>query len=172
MIKRNLVIENANIFSRNFSGKEGQYNPAGRRNFCVFVDYEQALIMEDEGWNVRWLKPKDEDDERQAFVQVSVSFDNIPPKVLLISSRGKTLLDRESVDILDYAEIKSIDLVVRPYNWNVGGNSGVKAYLKSLYVTIVEDELDYKYLNVPDSAADSIGGCGRCDVCDGGCDHD
>ena len=37
-VKNNIVIENARIGFRNFSGKEGQFNPAGRRNFCVFIE--------------------------------------------------------------------------------------------------------------------------------------
>jgi len=152
MIQNNSVIENARIGFRNFSGKEGKYNPAGRRNFCLFVEYDLGQKLESDGWNVRWLQPKEEGDEPQAYLQVSVSYDNIPPKILLISSHGKNLLDNESIILLDWAEIKTIDLIVRPYNWSVNGKSGVKAYIKSMYVTIVEDIFEQKYLDVPDSA--------------------
>lgn len=174
MIKSNITIENARIGFRNFSGKEGKYNPEGKRNFCVFLDRELAETLEEDGWNVRWLQPKNQDDDEQGYLQVAVSFDNIPPKILIISSKGKTLLDAESVGILDWAEISEVDLIIRPYNWVLQEKTknekrGVKAYVKSMYVTIVEDEFEKKYYDVPASATDTIGGCGNCDACDGSC---
>jgi hypothetical protein len=173
MVNSNITIENAKIGFRNFSGKEGQFNPAGRRNFCVFLDSEFATQLQTDGWNVRWLQPKNKDDEEQAYLQVAVSYENIPPKILMISSRGKTVLDADSVSVLDWAEIDTVDLIIRPYNWEVRGKGGVKAYIKSMYVTIAEDEFESKYNNVPDSAANSIGGCGNCEACDGHCkDHE
>jgi hypothetical protein len=173
MVNSNITIENAKIGFRNFSGKEGQFNPAGRRNFCVFLDSEFATQLQTDGWNVRWLQPKNKDDEEQAYLQVAVSYENIPPKILMISSRGKTVLDADSVSVLDWAEIDTVDLIIRPYNWEVRGKGGVKAYIKSMYVTIAEDEFESKYNNVPDSAANAIGGCGNCETCDGHCkDHE
>jgi hypothetical protein len=130
-----------------------------------------AHRLEADGWNVRWLDPKEEGDERQAYLQVAVSYGVMPPQIILISSRGKTLLSEESVNILDWADIKAVDLILRPYNWDVNGKSGVKAYVKSMYVTIHEDEFAAKYYDVPDSAEESIGGCGHCETCDGHCGH-
>ena len=176
-VKNNIVIENARIGFRNFSGKEGQFNPAGRRNFCVFIESDLANRLEEDGWNIRWLEPKDDHSERQAYLQVAVSYANIPPKITMVSSRGKNLLDDSSVNILDWAEIQEVDVAIRPYNWSMhegtkNAKSGVKAYVKTMRVVIVEDEFEHKYVNSPDSAAASIGGCGNCEACDGSCKHD
>lgn len=158
MVNTNIRIENAKIRFRNFSGKEGRFNPAGRRNFCVFLDDDTANDLKDEGWNIKWLNPRTEDDEPQAYIQVAVSYANVPPKVWLVNSKQKTLLDEETISTLDWAELEEVDLVIRPYNYDVNGKSGVKAYLKTMYAKIVEDEFADKYEDVPDSAMSAMMG--------------
>jgi len=165
----NVTIENARIGFNNFSGKEGKFNKAGDRNFSIFLEDDVARELERDGWNVKWLKPRNEDDEPQAILQVKVMFGKVPPTILLIGSKGRTQLNEDNVNILDWAEIKNVDVIIRPYEWTVNGQNGVKAYLKKMYITLVEDELEKKYEIVPDSGQDAIGGCGNCMVCDGGC---
>jgi hypothetical protein len=155
-IQSNISIESARIGFRNFAGAAGKFNALGNRNFCVFLEQDLGKVLEADGWNVRWLTPRDEDEERQPYLQVGVAFGAFPPKIVLISSSGKNILDEETVNMLDWAEIKTIDLIIRPYNWEVNGKSGVKAYLKSMYVTLVEDEFEGKYVDVPDSAVKSF----------------
>ena len=142
-----VLMEGVRIIFRNFSGKEGQYNREGDRNFAVLLDDEVATAMAEDNWNVKWLKPRGEDEEEspQAYLPVSVSFKGRPPRIVLVTSRGRTNLDETNVEMLDWATIVNVDLIVRPYEWTVNSKSGVKAYCQSIYVTIEEDELERKY---------------------------
>ena len=141
---------------KNFSGEEGTYNAKGKRNFCVLLDKDLANRMLSDGWNVKYLKPIEEGDEMQPYVQVSVAFEPIPCKIVMVTSHGKTILNEDNVNVLDFAEIVSADLKIRPYNWEMNGRSGIKAYVQTLYVTIQEDEFENKYYDVPDSAINTI----------------
>lgn len=152
MVNNNITIEGARIVFRNFEGKEGKFNTAGKRNFCVLLDEELAKTLRDDGWNVKWLQPREEGDEPQAYIQVAVNFGTVPPKIVLVTSGGKQSLDEKNINILDWVEIANADVIIRPYNWEMNGKTGVKAYVKALYITIAEDEFEKKYADVPDSA--------------------
>ena len=143
-----LQIENAKVIFRNFSGRETDFNRAGNRNFSVIID-DPMMVRQlgSDGWNVRLLEPKDEGAEPMYILQVKVNFDSFnPPKVNLVSSGNKiTPLDESTISVLDQADIKSVDLIINPYQWTVNGKSGVAAYLKTMYAVIEEDVFAAKY---------------------------
>lgn len=152
-----VVLEGRRILFRNFEGKEGRFNADGNRNFNVVLESEEAEAMLKDGWNVKYLQPREEGDEPLPRLEVTIKYGKgRPPRVILITAKGKTSLDEDMIKLLDWADIENVDMIVRPYEWEVNGKSGVKAYLNSIYVTIREDELERKYMDVPDSAAESI----------------
>lgn len=141
-----LNISDARIIFRNFKGEETKFNRKGNRNFCVVIDdADMAQELTNDGWNVRTLLSRDEDEEIKYYIQVTVRFDNVPPKIFMISKNKKTELTEETIGSLDYAEISNIDLTIRPYDWEVNGKTGMKAYLKAMYVTIQQDEFASRY---------------------------
>lgn len=142
-----ILMEGVRIIFRNFAGKEGKYNREGDRNFAVLLDEKIAETLAADNWNVKWLQPRGEEEEEhpQAYLPVSLSYKGRPPRVVLITSRGRTNLDEDQVEMLDWANIINVDLIVRPYEWLVNNKTGIKAYCQSIYVTIEEDALERKY---------------------------
>ena len=156
MAKSNInpvVIEDTRIMFRNFTGAKGQYNAEGDRNFCVPLEPGVAAEMKAVGWNIKQLRGREEGDDPQDYIKVKVSYKEgqRPPKVVLVTSRGKNELTEDTVSVLDWADIAKVDLIISPYEWDVNGNTGITAYLKSIFVHIVEDELDLKYADLPEA---------------------
>ena len=141
----NIMIEDARLIFKNFSGEESKFNRAGNKNFCVVLDHDMADDLAAEGWNIKYLRPREDGEEPTPYLQVTVAYGNIPPKVIMIAGRNKTPLDSVSIGTLDYAEIANVDMVIRPYNWEVNGKQGIKAYLKTMYVEIEQDAFASKY---------------------------
>ena len=146
MVKDNLVMENVRIIFKNFSGREERFNQAGDRNFCVLIsDPSEAERLALLGWNIKYLKPIEEGADPQAYLHVTVSYKNIQPNIYMVTKNNKVRLSESTVGNLDSADIKNVDLIVSPYNWEVNGKSGVKAYCKTMYVVIDEDVFADKY---------------------------
>lgn len=151
---QNLNIENARIGYKNFSGKEGKYNAAGNRTFSVFIDDSDAAqqLMAD-GWNLKVRNKKDVEvgEEPKYHIPVSVKYgsDYYKPRIFQISSAGKVLLTEDTVGLLDYSIFENVDLSLRPYEWEVNGTSGIKAYVDEMYVTIQEGAFANKYNDIP-----------------------
>lgn len=149
---RNVMLEDMRIIFRNFSGKEGPYNRAGDRNFAVVLDQETAAKMYDDSWNIKVLKAREEGDPETPYLPVAVSYKGRPPRIVMVTSRGRTTLTEDEVEMLDWVDIRKADLIVRPYDWTVSGKSGTKAYLQSIFVTIEEDALELKYADMQDAS--------------------
>jgi hypothetical protein len=144
-----ITIENARVFFKNFQGLESQFNRKGNHCFCVELDPEKIDIQDliDDGWNVKHTKIREEGDTPKPYLQVNVSFKGRPARVVMIGSTTKkrTELDEDTIGLLDFADFKTADLIINPYNWDIRGEQGVSAYVKTMYVTIEEDYLELKY---------------------------
>lgn len=138
-------VEDAQLIFRNFSGTESDFNREGDRNFAVILDEKFAHALAQDGWNVKMLKPREEGEPETPYIQIAVGYKVRPPKVVMITSAARTLIGKEMIGVLDWADIQTCDLIARAYEWNVNGKGGIKAYLQTMFVTIEEDELERKY---------------------------
>ena len=153
----NVIIRNSKIFYKNFSGKETAMNRAGDRNFCAYIENpEMAEAMSADGWNVKDRNAKDPDAGPKYFIKVKVRFrsgeetsvdKNSDPKLWKVTSKKKTLLDKEAVGSLDGDQIIDANLNIRPYHWKSkdGTKEGISGYLEQGYFRIVDDPFEEEY---------------------------
>lgn len=131
-----LQIDDARIIYRNFSGEASKFNRAGDRNFAVVIpDQDMANELIEHGWRVKIKPPREEGDEPFITLPVKVKFNEKGPQVYLRVGNRTVTLDEESVSCLDDIDILSVDLDIRPYDWEVNGDTGRSAYLQSIRVT-------------------------------------
>lgn len=151
MASDDLMIDNAKLIYRNFAGVAKEFNSEGDRNFCVLLPPDLAKALADDGWNIKYTRGSD-DEPGDPYMQVKVNYSKgRPPRVVVITSTGKQDLGPDEVMMIDAADIKTADIVISPYHWGpIQGNSGVKAYLKTAWITIDENAFDLKYAHLSD----------------------
>lgn len=155
-----LVIDNARLIFKNFSGKGDNYNREGDRNFAVIIDDPNAAEdLADAGWNVRPLVSKDPDEEPTHYIKVKVSFKVRAPKVRLLSNHKQVFLNENTISSLDFAKIEECGVVISPYTWEVNGKRGISAYLDSMYAKIEDDPFADKYADYADAPDDGSNDC-------------
>lgn len=141
-----LQIDDCRIIYRNFEGRGDKYNREGDRNFAVIIpDQEIADALINEGWNVKIKPPRDEDDDPFMFLPIKIKFNDRGPNAYLVTGKRMNKLDEESISCLDNIDILSVDLDIRPYDWEVNGKSGRTAYLQSIKVTQDVDRFAASY---------------------------
>lgn len=159
-VTEDLKLENIRPMWRNFAGEKRLYNESGKRIFSIPLDEPLALELREIGWNIRDNSKKVKEDPNKELLyhlDVTVKMDGKrPPRIFMItkSQNRRTQLDEDTLVLLDYAEFDLVDVIIRPFNWDVQGKQGVAAYLKTGFFTIHEDDLEKKYSHVPiDNAA-------------------
>ena len=145
----NINIEGATIIWKNFSGERDRFNP-GKRGFSVVIDDAvMADELKQEGWNVkeRPLQEGADPSEQEWTLPVKLNI-NRYTQVWLIVGNHKTLLDENTVAQLDVVDMIDCDISIRPYEWEMGGRTGITAYVDSMYVTIRENKFAEKYADL------------------------
>ena len=141
-----LQIDDARIVYRNFTGVGSKYNREGDRNFAVVIPNEDlANRLTDDGWNVRIKPPRVDGDDPFMYLPVKIKFSDRGPVVYLRSGRSMNKLDEESIGLIDNIDILSVDMDIRPYDWEVNGKTGRTAYLQSMCVIQRVDRFAEKY---------------------------
>ncbi len=143
------TFEDADILWPNFSGAKDTFNAEGDRNFNLRITEVEAEELAKVGWNVKCkpARPDDPDAGERCVLKIKVKFENKPPKIVMIGSktRSRTELHAGIAGLVDSAEIEKCDLSFVPYFWDVNGSIGVSAYLRTMYLVVVEDDLDKKW---------------------------
>lgn len=141
-------IDGHQIIFKNFEGRGDKFNREGDRNFSLRIDdpdTADALIKE--GWNVRIKEGRDEEEGPFMRLPIKIKFTNYGPNVYLRTGDRVNELDEEGIACLDNIDIDSVNMDIRPYDWDVNGRTGRTAYLQSMEVVQRIDRFAARYAN-------------------------
>lgn len=142
-----LQIENARIVYRNFAGIGTKFNREGDRNFAVVIPNEEIKEeLLEHGWNVKIKPPRNEDETPFMYIPVKVNFTNRGPAVYVVSGDSIQRLHEDTVEMVDEIDIQSVDMDLRPYDWEVNGKKGRSAYLQAINIVQNIDRFGAKYI--------------------------
>ena len=146
-------ITNEDIRSRNFAGaeKRSKVNPAqvvnsaGRRNFCIELTPEIAEELKDFGCDVKYTRPRDENDIPKPFVQINVSYMYRAPEVHEIANGVDNVLDEAHIEELDRVEFGKLELELQIGNEKMH-NDGTK--YRPLFANLIWAEIVPNYFQM------------------------
>ena len=79
------------------------------------------------------------------FLPVKIKFNSRGPAAYVRSGDRVTRLNEETIAMLDEIDIASVDMDLRPYDWEVNGKTGRTAYLQAIDVTQNVDRFGARY---------------------------
>ena len=137
-----LEINEARIIWPNFSGRGDRFNREGDRNFHLVIPDQEicdALLNDKneygDGWNVKIKAPREEGDTPFMHMPVKVKFNQRGPNIYLVSGNKQVALNEDTVKCLDYIDIVSCDMDIRPYDGEMpNGQTFRTAYLSAMRV--------------------------------------
>ena len=159
----NIRMEEARIVKKNFSGEK--YGD-GQRSFGVLIPDELVEQLQQDGWNVKFFMPRQDDptQHQQAWLPVKFKFGNVPPNIVLVTSRGRVQLGEYTVGQLDRTRIAYAKLDIRPFSYPAikGRPAGVSAWLNAIVVYMdeerrpVENPFANDYADIPEIDYDRL----------------
>lgn len=130
-----LQVNDARIIYRNFRGEGSKYNREGDRNFAMIIpNQELADELIAHGWNVKIKAPREEGEDPFMYLPIKVKFNDRGPHIYLTTGDRTNRLEEDMVPMLDDIDICSVNLDIRPYDWEVNGKTGRTAYLQAMKV--------------------------------------
>ena len=145
-----LTLEGAELlWGTNFRGLGNDYNALGERNFNVAIkDPDLVDALRADGWRIKEYS-KDPSEEPIYYIKAKVSYkySEMAPKIYMRAEteRRWILLNESTVGVLDKADIRNIDLVLRPYfPKKLNGEQG-NPFVDTMYVIIADEPLANKY---------------------------
>lgn len=140
-------IEDARIIYRNFAGIGSKFNREGDRNFAVIIpDEDAANILRENGYVVKIKPPRDEDESPFMYLPVKIKFNNRGPSAYVVSGNSVTRLNEDTIGMIDEIDISSVNMDLRPYDWEINGQTGRTAYLQAIEVIQNIDRFGARYL--------------------------
>lgn len=142
-----LQISDARIVYRNFSGEGTKFNREGDRNFAVVIPTQELAdqLIED-GWTIKMKPPREEGEEPFMYLPVKVKFNGRTPAVYIKSGNSVRRLNEETVGMVDDIDIKSVDMDIRGYEWEINGKTGKAAYLQAINIIQNIDRFGAEYM--------------------------
>ena len=79
------------------------------------------------------------------YLPVKIKYSSRGPSAYLVSGKNVTRLNEDTISALDEVDIQSVDMDLRPYDWDVNGKQGRTAYLQAINVTQNVDRFAARY---------------------------
>lgn len=109
------------------------------REEVLMINGEKVITLDEAlkalRWNVKIRPPKEEGGEPFCYLSVKVKVGERGLPMYLVTGNQMVKLDEESMCCLDNIIASRTDLDIRPYDWEMHGNTGRSAYLQSIKVT-------------------------------------
>lgn len=157
-----ITFKNSKVMYKNFSGTITDQNRNGMRSVDIIIDDpEMVEMLANDGWNIgerrtdvhtgQYIRKKEWDDFKgeyssQFYINLYIGFNGKTPPMIkmkmyndlgeLISS---TMLNENTVYMLDQLSIIDLDVKVNSHYYDFGGKSGYKGYVSMLIARVKED---------------------------------